>query len=191
MQLIRVVPHGTLAQLYDICMIAGNSVSEVIEGWSRQTNMAEIPLQGRPILQVAGFNTKEELEAPLEAAEVHIFPAMFGGGGFGKILMGAAMIGVAFIPGINVIAAGLKAALIVAGATMALTGVVELFMGAPSLSKEEDPEASKYLGSGNNTTAIGTPIPIGGGRVKVGGHLLSMQVNSNDFVNGKFPTTPT
>lgn len=190
MQLVKVILHGILKDRFESFEVAGTTPAEVIEGWSRQTGMDKIPLDERPILTVASHDTYEKLMAPLrkKVTELHIFPAMFGGGGVGKILLGVAMVAVSFIPGIG---QAIAAALLISGVTTALMGVVEMFMGAPSLSKEEDPEASKYIGTGRNTTAIGTPIGIGGGRMKIGGHFLSLQVNSSDMVQGMFPSLPT
>ena len=81
--------------------------------------------------------------------------------------------------------------MISAGVGMVLGGVMQLFMKSPTSSKEDDPEASKYIGAGNNTTAIGTPMPIGGGRMLIGGHYLSLQVNSSELAMGSFPEQPS
>lgn len=189
MQAFKIVLHGILKQRFESFTVAGRCAAEAIEGWSRQIGLSGLPLSQRPVIQVVGFDTDEKLYAKTDATELHIMPAMFGGGGFGKILLGGVMVvaGVLLTP----IAPHIGAALIVSGATTALMGVVELFMKSPSLSKEEDPEASKYIGTGKNTTAIGTIIGIGGGRMKIGGQYLSLQVNSSDLVHGTFPATPT
>ena len=190
MRLIKVVLHGALKDHFPSFEVAGATPAEVLEGWSRQVGMDQLPINSRPLVQVLDHDTHEKLFSKLKkkVTELHIFPALFGGGGFGKIALGALMVAVSFIPGIG---QAVAAALIVSGITTALMGVVELFMGSPSLSKEEDPEASKYIGNGKMTTAIGTPIGIGGGRMLIGGHLLSLQVNSTDLVHGAFPTNPT
>ena len=62
--------------------------------------------------------------------------------------------------------------------------------GYLSISKTKDPDPSKYIGTGKNTTAIGTPIGFGGGRMRIGGQFLSVQVNAVDIVYGTFPVTP-
>jgi predicted phage tail protein len=187
LQLIKIVLHGPLTKRFEELEVYASTAAEALEGWSRQVGMDRLPLHERPVVHVIDFETEELLRAPTEATTLHLIPAMFGGGGgFGKIIIGAVQIVAgAFIGG------PIGAALIVSGVTTALMGVVELFMKQPSVSKEEDPEASKYLGTGKNTTAIGTLIGMGGGRMMIGGQILSLQVNSSDLVHGSFPVTPT
>lgn len=182
MQLIEVVPSGPLARFYPSLVIGASSVAEAIEGWSRQVSHRVI----KTVMEVPGFATEEKLREKTEVTRIELWPAMFGGSGFGRILLGAAMIGLSFLPGIG---QALQTALILGGIGNVVGGVMSLFMKAPSISKEEDPEASKYIGGGQNTTAIGTPIPIAGGRILIGGHTMSLQVNSNELVYGTFPST--
>lgn len=149
------------------------------------------------IIEAVGFETEEKLFAPTDAKEVHLIPAMHGGGGFGKILLGAVMIAaVVFMPA-SAFAIGSLSSATVSGAVLGmgiglvLGGIMQLFMKAPTISKSEDPAASKYLSSGKNTTAFGTPITMAWGRVKLFPHWLSIQVNSNNMVYGTFPASPT
>lgn len=185
MHLIEVVPCGPLAGRFPSLKIAATTAAEAIEGWSRQVSQGRIPT----VMQALGFETEEQLREPTRVRKLKLYPAMFGGGGFGRILLGAAMIGVGFLTG--GLGTAIGASLIVSGSVTAIMGVVSLFMKAPTLSKEQDPEASKYLGVGRNTTKIGTPIGIGGGRMMLGGHYLSLSVNSSDLVYGRFPETPS
>lgn len=190
MHLIEVVPIGPLAK-YPKLKIMASSAAEAIEGWSRQAILDS----SRPTLNVVGFDTEEQLRAPTELKRVEVMPAMFGGGNVGKILLGAALIAVAvFAPHIVIAGMTLSPAGITAVAAMGLSlvvgGVMGLFMPTPSISKEEDPEASKYIGAGRMSTAIGTLMGYGGGRMLIGGQLMSLQVNSSDLVYGSFPTTP-
>jgi predicted phage tail protein len=182
--LIRLILHGVLKDRYESFAVAASTPAEAIEGWSRQAG-ADRTI----VMQAVGFDTVEKLNDKTDATEVHLIPAMFGGGGaFGKILIGAVLIGLSFIPGIGQAA---QIALMSAGIGMALGGVMQLFMKQPTVSKSEDPPASKYISSGKNTTAIGTPIGFGGGRMMIGGQFMSIQVNSSDLVFGTFPDTPT
>lgn len=189
MQLIKIVLHGILKDKFASFEIAASTAAEAIEGWSRQVGMDQIPMQQRPVMQALGFDTDVKLHAKTDVTELHLAPAMFGGGGVGKIILGAALIvgGVLLIP----VSPILATAMISAGIGMTLGGVMELFMKAPSLSKEEDPEASKYIGSGKNSVAIGTTMGMGGGRMLIGGQFLSLQVNSSDLAYGTFPANPT
>jgi predicted phage tail protein len=183
---VKIVLHGVLATMYEGLTIAAETASDAIEGWARQVGMADVPLAERPVIDVMGCPTKDDLKAPLEVDELHLVPAMFGGGGkFGRILIGAAMIAISFLPFVG---PAMHAALIISGAMSVLSGVASFFMKSPSLSKEDDPAPSKYIGTGKNTTGIGTIIGMGGGRMLVGGQFLSLQVNSSDLVYGSFPS---
>lgn len=181
MHLIKVIPHGPL-RVYEAFAIAADTAAEAIEGWSRQAG-----IKGRPQVEVVGFETDQSLYDPTEVIELHVVPSMFGGGGkFASIIIGA----VEIVAGV-IIGGPLGLALVVAGIGTMIAGIINLFMKSPSLSKQEDPEASKYIGGGKNTTAIGTLIGIGGGRMKIGGQYLSLQVNATDLVYGRFPATPS
>lgn len=184
MKLVRIVPHGSLAK-HGSMAISASTAAEAIEGWSRQCDFGHI----RPVIEVDGFDTDEQLLLPIETEELHIFPAMVGGGGnLVKMVIGTVLIvvGVLLIP-TNPALAG---ALIGAGIGMFISGVMGLFMPSPKMDKPEDQPNSKYIGAGRNTTAIGTLIPMGGGRMLVGGQFLSVQVNEADMLLGKFPATP-
>jgi len=184
---VKVTLHGSLKEQFSGCEIVADTVAEVIEGWSRQCGLSDIPMDQRPVIDIIDFDTLEKLNAKTDVEEIHLIPAMFGGkGGFGQILMGAAFIGLSFIPGIGQAA---QAALLGAGIGMAVSGVMAVFMKAPSVSSSNDPDPSKYLGAKGNTTQIGTLIPKGYGRFKLGGQYLSLQVNSQDMVFGTFPAS--
>lgn len=190
MQLIKVIPHGILAKQFKSFEVAGTTVAEAIEGWSRQLGIDQIPFDKRPVVTVLDHEDEASLYAETTVNEIHLVPAMFGGGAVGRIIIGGLMIAGGFllstVPGLQVVGT----ALISAGIGMVIGGVMELFMKQPKVDKDEGPEASKYLGSGNNTTAIGTIMGMGGGRMKIGGHFLSLQVDSSDMVHGRFPASP-
>lgn len=187
---MKLILHGELKKRFGSSVEFNSpNVADALEGFSRQcedfpTNM---------IIEAVGFETEEKLFAPTDVKEVHLIPAMHGGGGIGKILLGAALIAlVVFAPQIGLqLSAQLGGALLGAGIGLAIGGIMQLFMKAPTISKSEDPAASKYLSSGKNTTAFGTPITMAWGRVKLFPHWLSIQVNSNNMVYGTFPASPT
>lgn len=185
---IEVVPCGPLAKRFKPVTICASSAAEAIEGWSYQSGMSDVPMYLRPLIQAEGFPTETELRADTDVTRIELYPAMIGGSAIGKIILGAVLIAAAiFIPGLG---QALAIGLLSAGASMMLGGIMQLFMKAPSVSKSEDPEASKYINGAGNTVKIGTLIGIGGGRMMVGGQILSVQVNSNELVYGKFPATP-
>lgn len=190
MQSIKIIPHGHLRQLYQSFEIVADTAADALEGWARQVGLSEVPFEKRPIVNVVDFEDEAKLRAPTTVTELHLVPAMFGGGGVARILIGGVMIvaGVLLTPVIGPVNAG---ALISAGIGMVIGGVMSLFMKSPKVEKTEEPEASKYIGTGENSTQIGTPIGFGGGRMRIGGHFLSVQVNSSEMVHGTYPATPT
>jgi predicted phage tail protein len=195
---MKIKLHGIFAKDYPgEFEMKVKTVAEAIEGWSRQVGFYEDRMAAdRPVARIVGFDTVESLEQETDVKEIHLIPAMLGGGGkWGTILVGAALIGLAFVPGGQVgsflIGSALHTAVLSAGIGMVLTGAMGLFIKAPSVSKSSDPEASKYLGLSNNTTAIGTPIAICYGEVPVNGQVLALNVDSTDMISGAFPATPT
>ena len=175
--------HGKLADDYgaEHC-IEAETIREVLEALFRQLKLYHhLPIDKRPLLRVVGHLTPESLEE--NAEEIHVVPAIVGGGGVAKIILGGALIVAgSLIPGAQF--------LIGAGIGLVLGGLSQLFIKAPSLSNEQDPEASKYLGLGNNTTKLGTLRSYSMGRVKITApHVIAVNVDSNELVKGEFPTS--
>ena len=177
--------HGELKRLFGPSFeMKAETVGDALEGFSRQVNWPK-----DLVVEVVGFDDPDQFWALTDVKEIDVMPALFGGGGkFGQIIIGVILIAAAFLP---FIPANLKAYMIISGATMILSGVIGLFMKAPTISKSNDPQASKYLGVNKNTVASGTPITLAWGRVKLAGHWLSVQANSNQMVQGVFPAVPT
>lgn len=183
--------HGSLRKQFgDSFEIEASSIADAIEGFSRQVDW---PTDTRVL--VPGYDTLEDLRdnAP---DEVDLMPAMNGGSGkWTNIILGAAMIGLAFVTGGASLAAGaltttaLGGSLLIGGALMIIQGVVGMFMKAPTFETTDDPEASKYIAVNKNTTKAGTPVTIAYGHVRLGGHWLSIQSDSNNLSHGQFPAT--
>jgi predicted phage tail protein len=168
-----------------------DSVADAIEGFSRQ---ADWPRDMRVI--AVGHSTRESLDERPEV--VNLMPALTGGSGkFFGIILGVAMIGLAFVTGGasivagSLVTSGLGGSLLISGAMMILQGVVGLFMKAPKVQKSQDPEASKYTALNKNTVAVNTPLTLAWGRIDLGGHWLSLQSDSNNLSHGTFPVNPT
>lgn len=185
---MRLILHGKLRQLFgeSITIGAATSIADAIEGAS--TQLKDWPRKLN--ISVVGYNSKEALQSA-RPDEVHLMPAMTGGSS--KIInfvIGGALI----IAGAILVATGIGAtvgiSLIVSGATMVLMGIVNLFMKAPKIDQEENPDESKYLGLNRNTTASRTPITLAWGRVKLYPHWLSLQSDSSLMAHGSFPATP-
>lgn len=142
--------------------------------------------------------------------ELHLVPAPEGrggrGGGIGKIVLGAVVIGaaLAFAP-----AAGLGATAFTAlgsgvtfgqiallGATIALAGVSALLTPTPSVpgtsSRERPDQRPSFLFNGPvNTAEQGAAIPIIFGTYEVGSHVISSALRAVDLPIDDAPGNPT
>lgn len=178
---MQVTFHGLLAEQYGKDhFIHASSIKDALEGLSRQLKIFEnIMVDRRPVMRIVGHLTEESLSENPD--KIDVIPMVGGGGGFTKIVIGSIIIAAAIlIPGAQF--------LLPVGISMVLGGVMELFIKAPSLSKQSDPEASTYLGLGNNTTKLGTLRSYSMGTVKVvTPHVIAINVDSNDLVKGEFP----
>ena len=106
----------------------------------------------------------EELLSPVGSQELTIVPVVRLAGSVGKILLGAAIIGVGIFTG--------GTTLIAMGASLALQGFSSLF--APPKDKKAK---QNYLFSGaENSVAIGQKMPIVLGTLRVGSMVISADI---------------
>lgn len=179
----RVHLHGYFSKFHDgPVMIAGDTVAELVEGVTRQLEgFQPDPIKGRHRVKVAGFDTEEAIFSDLgpEVEDIHLVPQFNGGknGGLLQILVGAALIGLSFIPGIGALASGL---LMKVGALALLGGLTQMLAPTPD-SDSQTQNRSNYLGTPKNTVKIGTRIPILYGRHRVYGHYLSFDINAIEY----------
>jgi predicted phage tail protein len=139
------------------------------------------------------FQSEDALRSPTDAQEILVVPIAQGaGGGTGRTFMmvaiGAFLIstGAGLAAGASVLGGLMTAGTAVSmGAMLVLQGIIALAMDQPEASTSS--EKSKYLAANKNTTQAGTRIPLIFGRVRVNGHMLSMNVSSTDIP----PSTPT
>ena len=143
-----------------------------------------------------------ELHDPVGIAEIKIIPVIAGSGrGFGKILLGAALIGLSFInfPGaggglmsafeggkfvglgkVGMISKGLA----YVGAYLVLSGIADLF--TPAVEPEAEDPLSANFSNAINTTLATVPIPILYGECITGSVVISAGIDTADGS----PTTP-
>jgi predicted phage tail protein len=163
--------------------------------------VANFPAIERYLIETRGVGYRVKLhDAPLmDAAELHhpvggstitITPVVAGAGrGFGQILLGAALIAASFIPGLNVAVwsgASLtwSAVAFNVGFSLALGGIAQMLSPPPKASAPaERPENQpSYVFNGPvNTSAQGQPVPIGYGRLIVGGAVISAGVRAEEI----------
>ncbi len=141
---------------------------------------------------------RDELLFPIGSEDVHIVPVISGAGGnVGKILLGAALIGLAFATAGTAVsqAGGLLSAkgfaaagfgtkaLLVGGAALALQGVTDMLFPLPQMPQfgndnEEDPKLSYNFSGTQNTGRAGTPVPVVYGEIVTGSVVISGAIDT-------------
>jgi len=134
---------------------------------------------------------ESELSHPIGKEDIHFIPVITGAGrGFGKVLLGAALIGLVFMTGgasfsmssgltfKNSVLGGafLNKALTYVGGYLILSGVSEMLFPLPkppSFESEEDPRLSFSFGGTQQTGRAGTPVPLVYGEIFTGSVVIS------------------
>jgi predicted phage tail protein len=170
----RVHLHGTFKSFHDGPIeIDSENVWDAVEAVTTQLKGFQPTLaEGRKVIQVAGYDTIEKMKAPSQDEDIHVFPSMVfsKNGGVVQTIIGAALLVVGFLTA--------NPYLIMMGTSLMIGGVVQMLSPQPQLTGNERDVRSKYLGPAQNTVQIGTPIPILYGRRRVGGHILSMNIDA-------------
>ena len=150
-------------------------------------------------VKVGSYDIDEnELSYPVGQEDIHFIPAISGAGrGMGKVLLGAALIGGAFLftplsmgsffspivaPGSFAAAMPLTKAAIGIGAALVLSGVSDMLFPLPEPQKfnsEEDPQLSFNFSGVQNTSRAGTPVPIVYGEIITGSVVISAAIDTN------------
>ena len=145
---------------------------------------------------------ESEIYHPIGKEDIHFIPVISGAGrGFGRILLGAALIGLAFIPfagsgtglgmlfgkgpvfGIHKLGqvGMLSKALAGVGASLVLSGVSEMLFPLPKFDdfdSEQDPKLSFSFNGIQQTNRAGTPVPIVYGEIFTGSVVISASVDT-------------
>ena len=145
-------------------------------------------------VKVGNYDIDEnEIHYPVGKEDIHFVPAITGAGrGFGKILLGAALIGGAFLFGGLTFAGGFGKSLAAAsgltkaafgvGSALLLQGVSELLFPLPQpqdFNSEEDPRLSFSFSGLQNTSRAGTPVQIVYGEIVTGSVVISAGIDTN------------
>ena len=139
---------------------------------------------------------ESELSHPIGQEDIHFIPVIAGAGrGFGKVLLGAALIGLVFMTGGATItkAAGLEfhatalggaflnKSIAYVGAYLVLSGVSEMLFPMPKppdFESEEDPRLSFSFGGTQQTGRAGTPVPLVYGEIFTGSVVISGSIDT-------------
>ena len=136
---------------------------------------------------------KDEIHHPIGQEDIHIVPVISGAGrGFGKVLLGAALIAGAFAFSpltlgsftAKGVAAGavpfakvgfLAKASLYVGTSLVLSGVTDMLFPLPKpkeFKSEQDPQLSFSFSGTQNTSRAGTPVPIVYGEIVTGSVVI-------------------
>ena len=144
---------------------------------------------------------EEEIHHPIGQEDIHIVPVIAGAGGgngLGKVLLGAALIGGAFLTGgvgfsfvpVPYVNAGaisgltgtfIGKAAVYLGASLVISGVSEMLFPLPKpkeYKSEQDPQLSFSFSGTQNTSRAGTPVPIVYGEIVTGSVVISGAVDT-------------
>ena len=141
---------------------------------------------------------EEEIHHPIGQQDIHIVPVISGAGSTGKVLLGAALIGIGmatggitfasffnpamvpYAPGFAS-ATGIVKASIVLGGALVLSGVSDILFPLPKLPEfksEQDPQLSFSFSGTQNTSRAGTPVPIVYGEIVTGSVVISGAIDT-------------
>ena len=138
-----------------------------------------------------------EILHPIGQEDIHFVPVITGAGsGIGKILLGAALIGIAFLmpvaSGGLSLGAGIKAGSLAkvgfmtkmvagVGASLVLSGVSEMLFplpDVPAFEDTQDPRLSFSFGGTQQTGRAGTPVPLVFGEIFTGSVVISGSIDT-------------
>ena len=138
-----------------------------------------------------------EILHPIGQEDIHFVPVITGAGrGFGKILLGAALIGIAFLmpvaSGGLSLGAGIKAGSLAkvgfmtkmvagVGASLVLSGVSDMLFplpDVPAFEDTQDPRLSLSFGGTQQTGRAGTPVPLVYGEIFTGSVVISGSIDT-------------
>ena len=133
----------------------------------------------------------EQLHFPIGKSDIKFVPVISGSGGFGKALLGGALIALSFSAGVFALpltmsggfaAAGLGAkAAFGIGASLVLGGVSEMLFPVPKMpefSSEQDPRLSFSFAGTQQTSRAGTPVPLVYGEIVTGSVVISSSTDT-------------
>ena len=140
---------------------------------------------------------EEDMQNPIGKSDLSIVPVIYGAGGSSKLLLGAALIGGAFlftplsmgsffspivVPQSFAAAMPLTKAAVAIGGALVLSGVSDMLFPLPEIpdfADEEDPRISFSFSGVQNTSRAGTSHPIAYGEIVTGSVVISAGIDTN------------
>ena len=140
---------------------------------------------------------EEDIQNPIGKSDISIVPVISGAGGGSKLLLGAALIGGAFLftplsmgsffspivaKGSFAAALPMTKAAVALGGALVLSGVSDMLFPLPKLpdfADEEDPRISFSFSGVQNTSRAGTSHPIAYGEIVTGSVVISAGIDTN------------
>ena len=127
---------------------------------------------------------KEEIDYPAGSEPISFIPVVVGAGSMGKIIAGAALIGVAVATGGTATAGvpflkalttlkGLYASAATIGLSLISSGIADFFAPDQEIPKEDQEQKSFAFQSPLNVSFAGVPVPIAYGTIVVGSVVIN------------------
>lgn len=146
-------------------------------------------------IRIAGQDVDEtslsaRLHEPLpEGAIIHIVPRMAGAksGGFFQVVLGAALIAVAWWNPLGWLGAAAVSGMYAAGAGMVLGGVAQMLAPKakmPSSKQTDNGKQNTYFSSLDNLVAQGNALPVLYGEMLTGSRTISQEISTRDEGGG-------
>lgn len=181
----KIILHGYLKDLYAAPIeVEAATVAEAMRSLEQIPELQPEDGQPHPVV-ILGVESEMALYANTTMEEIHVHPRTGGGGGRNgimQVLIGVALIAIGIWNPAFLASVGISSTqLFLAGGLMALGGILQMLAPKPD---EDDERTSNYLGATQNTVKIGTPIPLGYGTRKIGGHYLSFDVDAVNVSSG-------
>ncbi len=146
-----------------------------------------LPKGVRHLVKIKELGCPDDLEETKETLTIiPLFEGSGGGKKAGGIQIGIGILLIAFAvvtgggatPLIN---AGLKQFLIGVGANLIIGGALQLLQKLPKADPTQGDKRSRFINGDKNTIKEGTPIPLIYGRQKVYPHILSFNIDADDY----------
>lgn len=145
----------------------------------------------RHFVRVPEVSCIAALDVPLDSEVLTLVPIVAGSGGGGgnglrQIIIGALVIAMAvFAPELFGVAAHgfFQTFLFNVGVSLVLGGILNYYNRSPKADPTAGDKRSRFISGTKNTVSAGTPIIlIYGGPIKVGGQILSFDIDAENYV---------